>query len=446
MAHLLRRAAFGVAPGEIENRLNVGFDATVHQLVEAGSIPDGLNEVDSLIGGILDFNSVDDVRTWWIYRMAHSARPLQEKLAVFWHGHFATGMNKVNNAYQMYVQNQLFRDHGLGNFSDLLLRVSQDPAMLVYLDGSSNKKAHPNENFAREVMELFTTGVGHYSEKDVQEAARAFTGWQLKNNAFFFNPQEHDFGPKTFLGESGNLDGADILRILSRHPATAERLTRKLFSFFVYEDPEPHVLQPFVQVWKDSQGSLREVLLAIFLSPVFSSARAYRAKIKSPAEFVIGTIRAFGGTVTPRNVVSLMAHMGQDLFNPPSVKGWDGGTAWISTSALFERFNFAAALTTQRGPEGTSHIEPEAVFGGISPTSAEKMVELAVAHLLDGQLPAASRDALLKYLATADPPQPGKEPPKAAPPPAFALDPHTLDEKARGMLHLLLSTPEYQLG
>ena len=444
MAHLLRRAGFGAAPGEVEQRLNAGFEATVHSLVESASVADGLQDVDGLIGGILDFNNIEDVRTWWIYRMVHSQRPLVEKMAFFWHGHFASSVGKVGNAFLMFQQNQLFREFGLGGFGGLLQRVARDPAMLLYLDGASNKKGHPNENFAREVMELFTTGLGHYDERDVQEAARAFTGWGLKDQkAFSFNTGDHDFGPKTFLGKTGPWDGADVLDLLSDHPATAERLMRKLFSFFVFEDPDAHTLAPFVEVWKRTHGDVREVVRALFLSPVFSSARAYRAKIKSPAELVIGAMRSLGGTATPRAMVALMARMGQDLFNPPSVKGWDGGAAWVSTSTLFERFNFAASITTQRGPEGTSHVDPEKIFNGLVPTTAQQMLDLAVAHLLDGQLAEPQRGALLTYLKTPDPDSLKGHKDGQVPP--FAVDARTWDEKARGMLHLLLSTPEYQL-
>jgi len=441
MVHLLRRAGFGPAPAELEVRLGQGYEETVRAFVESGNVPDGLGDIDRHIGDVFDFNNIDDVRTWWIYRMIHSERPLVEKMAFFWHGHFATAVSKVGNPFLMFLQNKLFREKGLGLFSELLVRVAQDPAMLIWLDSSANRKAHPNENFAREVMELFTVGPGVYTETDVQQAARAFTGWHLRDDAFFFNAGEHDFGKKTFLGREGNFDGSDILEILASHPATAERLTGKLFSFFAYDDPDKETLAPFASVWTATKGNVREVLRAIFLSPAFSSRKAFRAKIKSPAEFVIGTIRSLGGTIAPRQVVALMARMGQDLFNPPSVKGWDGGKAWISTSALFERFNFAASITTARGPKGTSHIDPPAVFSGVTPTSARQMVQLAVEHLLDGVLPDITRRALVTYVETPDP-QRAKELGQSA----FALDPRMLDEKVRGLLHLLLSTPEFQLS
>jgi uncharacterized protein (DUF1800 family) len=438
MAHLLRRAGFGVAPRELDQRLAAGFERTVQDLLEFHGTDDGLADLDRLVGGILDFNSIDDVRTWWVYRMVHTRRPLVEKMAFFWHGHFATGIGKVGNAGWMAQQNQIFREHGLGRFGDLLQRVARDPAMLSYLDGASNRKAHPNENFAREVMELFTTGLGAYGERDVQEAARAFTGWQLKEGAFAFNPADHDHGSKTFLGQTGPFDGSDILRILSQHPATASHLCRKLFVFFAYDGPDERALQPLLHAWNRSGGSVREVLRALFLSETFSSPRAWRAKIKSPAEYAIGSIRALGGTVTPRAMVPLMARMGQDLFNPPSVKGWDGGPGWISTSSLFERFNFAAALTAQRGGEGTSHVEPEAIFEGVQPTGLDDVLERTVAHLLDGELPSASRWALRAYLEV-------PEDSKAKPAP-FAFDRRFVDGKLRGLLHLVLSTPEYQLS
>ncbi len=438
MAHLLRRAGFGVAPRELDRRLALGFERTVHELLEFDGTDDGLADVDRLVGGLLDFNAIDDVRTWWVYRMVHTRRPLVEKMAFFWHGHFATGVGKVGNAQWMAQQNQLFREHGLGRFGDLLQRVGRDPAMVTYLDGASNRKAHPNENFAREVMELFTTGLGPYSEKDVQEAARAFTGWQVKDGAFGFAPGDHDDASKTFLGKTDRFDGSDILRILADHPATALRICHKLFAFFAHDDPSPKVLQPLLQTWGESGGSIREVLRTLFLSEAFASPRAWRAKVKSPAEYVIGTIRALGGTVTPRAMAPLMGRMGQDLFNPPSVKGWDGGLAWISTSSLFERFNFAAAVTGQRGPEGTSHVDPESIFEGIQPTSPEDVLERAVTHLLDGELPSEARSALRDYLAVPDDPR--------AKPAPFAFDRRFVDGKLRGLLHLVLSSPEYQLS
>ncbi|MFI5179782.1 MAG: DUF1800 domain-containing protein [Thermoanaerobaculia bacterium] len=443
LAHLLRRAGFGPSPGEVEARLVDGYEETVRRLVEPGSEDPELTSLDRQIGTLLDLGNIEDVRTWWTFRMIHSRRPLIEKMAFFWHGHFATSVSKVGKPYLMYRQNQLFREKGLGRFGDLLRGVAQDPAMLVWLDGAGNRKAHPNENFAREVMELFTTGPGVYSETDVQEAARAFTGWHLRDDAFFFNPSEHDGGPKRVLGLEGPLNGDEVLTLLADHPDTAERMTRKLFAFFSYDDPESEAIEPLVAVWKKTKGDVREVLRALFLWPAFSSPRAFRAKVKSPAELVIGSIRALGGTIAPRQVVSLMARMGQDLFNPPSVKGWDGGTAWISTSTLFERMNFAAQATTARGPQGTSHIDPAAVLGNVTPASAREMVDVVVAHLLDGEIPEATHAALLSYLATPDP-QRTKTPPDSPRP--FALDTLMLDEKLRGLLHLVLSTPEYQLG
>ena len=440
MAHLLRRAGFGPAPGEVQMRLEAGYEKSVAELVEFHGVDDGLAELDHLVGGLLDFNQIEDVRTWWVYRMVHTRRPLVEKVALFWHGHFATGVGKVGNAPMMAQQNQLFREHGLGVFSELLLRVARDPAMLSYLDGAANKKAHPNENFAREVMELFTFGLGHYTERDVQEAARAFTGWGLRDGTFVFNPADHDDGAKTFLGHAGRLDGSDVLRILSEHPATSERLCRKLFEFFAFPHPPHEALTPLQDAWRQSRGSIREVLRALFLSSAFSSARALRALIKSPAEYVIGSIRALGGTVTPRAVVPLMARMGQDLFNPPSVKGWDGGVAWVSTSTLFERFNFAASLTTQRGGEGTSHVDPEALLRGVTPTSHSELLDRVLEPLLDGDVSSATRQALLSYLST---PEPDPKRPGASLP--FTWDARMVDEKLRGLLHLALASPEYQL-
>ena len=243
--------------------------------------------------------------------MIHSKRPLVEKITFFWHGHFATAQSKVNNPYAMYLQNQLMREHGLGLFEDLLQRISRDQAMLIYLDGSANRKAHPNENYAREVMELFTIGIGHYTEEDVKEGARAFTGWSLNNDAFNFNANEHDAGPKKFLGHEGKLDGTDVIKSSRSTRSRRSASPGSSSSSSPTRSPTPRRSR-HRPVWVDTHGDVREVLRAIFLSPAFSSEKAaYRARIKSPAEYVIGAIRGLGGAIAPRQAVGVMARMGR---------------------------------------------------------------------------------------------------------------------------------------
>ncbi len=274
VGHLLRRAGFGATPDEVQQYADKGIPATVDELVEYDRTPDDLDAtLSKLQGDLLDMHNLEDVQTWWIYRMANTRRPLQEKMTLFWHGHFATAQYKVNNARFMHDQNETFRQHALGNFKDLTMAVAKDPAMLIWLDGATNHKGAPNENFARELMELFTLGIGNYSEDDVHAAARAFTGWNLnyQQGVFAFNKNQHDDGPKTFRGISGPLDGTDVIANVVADAATAKRLAGKLFSFFAYDNPDPGVIQPIADLYLASNYEIKPVVKAILLSDAFYS-------------------------------------------------------------------------------------------------------------------------------------------------------------------------------
>lgn len=232
VALLLRRAGFGASPSELERYVKLGIDGTIDELLHPERVAedfDGL--LEGLQGHLIDLQNIEDVQTWWLYRMVRSRRPLVEKLTLFWHGHFAVANAKVTNPGAMHNHLATLREHGLGSYRELLVHVSRDPAMLIWLDGATNRKNAPNENYGRELLELYTLGIGHYTEEDVASAARAFTGWNLQDHAFFFNRNQHDFGPKTFLGQTGPFDGSDIIDAVVGRPATAERICRKLFTF-----------------------------------------------------------------------------------------------------------------------------------------------------------------------------------------------------------------------
>ena len=280
---------------------------------------------------------------WWAERMLDTNRPLQEKMALFWHGHFATAQNKIRDYRKMLGQIDLFERHATGNFGDLLVAVAQDPGMLAYLDAGVNVKGAANENFAREVMELFSMGVGNYTERDVREAARAFTGWNSEDLEFVVNVTQHDDGPKTFLGHTGNFDGVDVLGIILEQPVTAEYIAAKLFRFFVREDPSPALAAQLGAVLRDNDYQLRPLLTRVFLSKDFYSEASYGAHIKGPVEHVIAMLKQLGADDVPGvpDFNSTTIALGQHLLNPPSVAGWAQGKSWITPALLQGRGNVA---------------------------------------------------------------------------------------------------------
>ena len=280
---------------------------------------------------------------WWAERMLDTDRPLEEKMALFWHGHFATAENKVRDYRKMLGQIDMFERHATGNFGDLLVAVAKDPGMLYYLDAGVNVKGAANENFAREVMELFTMGVGNYTEQDVREAARAFTGWNFENLDFVVNTAQHDDDPKTFLGRTGNFDGVDVLDIILEQPATAEHIAAKIYRFFVREDLSPTLTAQLGAMLRDNDYELRPLLATLFLSRDFYSEASYGAHIKGPVEHVITLLRQLGAEDVPGvpDFNSTTIALGQHLLNPPSVAGWAQGKSWITPALLQNRGNVA---------------------------------------------------------------------------------------------------------
>ncbi len=441
IAHLFRRAGFGATPQQLDEFSRRPYDDAVEYLVNYEQVPDDLEQRLKL--NPVDRSRIDSVRQDWLFRMLHTKRPLQEKMALFWHGHFATANSKVNSALLMHRQIELFRRMALGNFRELVLEVSKDPAMLRWLDGNQNRKGAPNENYARELLELFTMGIGNYTEKDIKEAARAFTGWFMRlapgaqnrpgqdNYEFFFDRNQHDFGPKTFLGETGPWDGGDIINIIFKQPATSRFIARKLFSFFAYENPEEATVERLAAVFEKHNFELKPLVRAIFKSPEFLSPRAYHALIKSPVEFCISLMRELGIAVPPTDLPAVLRRMGQDLLNPPTVKGWDGGAEWITSVTLLERFNFANRLVSGRtGRVESLKLDP-ADLEALKLTSFEALVDHFLDRFVERDVPDTTRRALLRYVKTGAG--------------TFALTPAFVDQKVRGLIHLILCTPEYQL-
>lgn len=371
MAHLMRRAGFGAPRAELEARVAKGYDATVEELLQ----PEKCEPADEytllryqpgalLPGGMPPMGNVN-----WMFHLVNTKRPLQEKMTLFWHHVFATGNSKVDNYDQLLEQIRLFREKGMGNYRDLLLALAKNPAMIYWLDNNQNHKTAVNENWGRELLELFSLGVGNYTEKDVREASRAFTGWTIAVKIprlpygrfpwqFEYIPEDHDNGEKEFLGHKGNLNGEDIIDIIVQQPACARFIARHLYNFFVADEPQvpawqiteprdPEAIEALATTFTKSGYDISAVLRTLFTSDFFKEARF--AKIKSPAELVVSTLRMVGGAEFPRpgygeDIAMQPTYMGQDLLNPPSVEGWHTGAEWINSGSLMSRINFAAEM------------------------------------------------------------------------------------------------------
>lgn len=309
-----------------------------------------------------DRRQIAEMQRWWLRRMIETPRPMEEKLTLFWHGHFATGYRTIENSWHMFQQNQLFRKHAAGDFGELLFSIIRDPAMIAYLDNNDSRKGRPNENLARELMELFSLGEGHYSEKDIKEGARALTGYTFEYNDFVFIAERHDADQKTILGRTGNLDGDDFVKAILARRECAEFITFKLYRFFVGDLPErtspawpivTGVIRQLAATLVASRYQLKPMLRRLLLSEHFYDRAIMHGRIKSPAELVVGTIRSLGAPARDLGILNdAMDLMGQSLFYPPSVKGWDGERSWINTSTLFVRQNICNFLITGRTPHG----------------------------------------------------------------------------------------------
>jgi uncharacterized protein (DUF1800 family) len=288
-----------------------------------------------------------ELRAWWMQEMLTTSSPLTEKMTLFWHNHFVSAQQKVKSPHLLYRQNILLRKYAVGNFSDLLHAVAKDPAMIIYLDNASNRKGQPNENFAREVMELFTLGEGNYSEQDIREAARAFTGWSidLDSGDFRFRERQHDFDVKTVFGKSGNFNGDDVLDMLLLKPQAAEYITAKLWREFISPDPDKKEVKRLALIFRQNNYELKPLLRALFIADAFYAKENRAMLIKSPIELIVGTLHQFNfstGELSPFLLVS--RQLGQDIFNPPNVKGWPGGEVWINSATLLGRKQFLDRL------------------------------------------------------------------------------------------------------
>lgn len=460
--HLLNRAGFGGTPEEVQRVMSMGPGNAVDWLLD---FPDAPAEEQSQ-NDVPDFSGIDgypkdfqairqmlrdktpDERKafiqklmmanrealqatmgWWLQRMVSGPHPLQEKLTLFWHGHFTSSAKDEKSATLIWNQNELLRREAAGNFRTFVRAISRDPAMIDYLNNDQNRKEHPNENYARELMELFTLGIGNYTENDVKQGARAFTGWAHDGDDYVFRQYDHDNGLKYFMGRSGTFNGDDIIEIILNNPACAPFISGELFAFFAYDTPEPQVKQGLASILLEERWELRPLLRTMFTSRAFYSPQAMGTQIKSPVQLVVGTLRQLDVPMPDvRRLEGAMQQMGQVPLFPPNVKGWPGGQTWINTSTLFERYNFAVALAggapaVSYRPRIGTPVKDSTDFEPSGTHSPATTVDQWVARLIQRPIDDSKRKTLLATLgADSDDPQAVKR-----------------------MVQLIVSMPEYQL-
>ncbi len=468
-AHLLRRFGLGASEAELEFYAGSGVEGAVDKLLNYESVDEGFAfDVENLKNPKGRLNA-PSVSVWWTIRLLVTRRPLQERMTLFWHDHFATSAAKVNGARLMLQQNELLRANATGTFHKLLSEVSKDPAMILWLDNQQNVKDHPNENFAREVMELFTLGIGHYTEKDVQEGARAFTGWGIQRSGvgpeataeFVFRPVRHDPGPKEFLGRESNFEGDDVLSILCDQPRTAEHIATKIWDWFVWPKPEPRVVAPFVQRFQESGLDIKKLLRDIMTSKEFYSVEAQRAIVKNPVDICVVTLREMGvgeqirqalaaapppppaGQTMQADAMSSfpraaiapafaanrsMRAMGMWLLYPPDVHGWDNGNAWITSQTMLERVSWGDRLFGQ-AKSGPQFPYPAAGLFTADPTPDGVVHRLV--SLFDAPMKPEHRAILVEAAKRAA---------------GASVTPETAAPTAAAVARLIFASPEFQLS
>lgn len=346
---LFRRGGFGASPEDLEYALKHSPSQVVDRMLGDSAVKKNEEferESSQIASSVRAGGDAERLASWWLHRMIHSPSPLVEKMTLFWHEHFATGAEKVTDSELMYTQNQLFRKHALGDFRELVHDISKDAAMLIYLDSESNRKAHPNENYARELMELFCLGEGNYTERDVQELARCFTGWEVRRKMFRFNPYQHDSGRKSLLGTEDIESGEAAIDVVLKHAEMPFFVVGKLFRYLVCDEPYPSksLLQPLVDRFVESGYKTESVVRQILESELMLSLWPVGKKVRSPVEFAVNLIRSLDATTNLDRLAKALKPLGQALFFPPNVKGWDGGRAWINSSTLIGRSNFVVDL------------------------------------------------------------------------------------------------------
>ena len=459
MAHLLRRAGFGATRDELDTYVSQGYEATVEQLLHPEASP--VMDEDLLRRYHIDQNSlmlIESSQAYWLYRIINTHRPLEEKMALFWHGLFATAYGKLNHAKAVVNQTNTFRRCGLGDFRTLLLELSRDPAMIFWLDNKDNHKDAPNENYGRELLELFSMGIGNYTEDDVKACARAFTGWTIANAdymsvrasrdsiwphgrldwQFVYLPEDHDDSEKTFLGHTGPFNGEDVIDIICQQPATAWFVASRLYGFFVSDTPDEASIQFLADTFTETNGDIREVMRALLLSDFFKGESARLARVKSPTELVAGTARLAGSYQFPEwgivNLAMDVSFMGQEILNPPTVEGWHTGREWIDTGNLVERVNSAALEMGDLARPGVQTVlqRVRARGGTLTP---EEFVDACLDAIGQFDVTEATRASLIGHASLSGVLEFGER---------GSAD--CSEERVAELLQLIVATREYQLA
>ena len=462
MAHLMRRAGFGASRDELEARVAKGYEATVEELIHPENQPDvELDLFERYLPEYVELAGIESNQQGWVQRMISTERPLQEKMALFWHGILCTGFAKVDNGTMMTAHIELFREHGLNSFGKLLLELSRHPTMVYYLDNVENHKGSINENYGRELLELFSLGVGmdgefNYTEDDVKAASRAFTGWNVEPTPpvfpygrsrwkFRYDPADHDRGEKTFLGETGQWNGEDIIDIVMRQPATPRFIARHLYNFFVADEPQipawkdtpprdMEAIRILEKSFLDNDSDMRSVLRTLFNSDFFKNARF--TKMKSPTDVVVGTMRLVKDhkEITPGlfPIMQETTFMGQDLLNPPTVEGWHTGKEWIDSGTLVERINFVADQVGNQDLPGVKLIV-DRMSDGTSSISREEFVDGCLDLIGPVEVGEKTRSSLIEHVGSGGELRRGTEEERT-----------TFARRVTEMLQLIVATAEYQ--
>ncbi|MEI6337021.1 MAG: DUF1800 domain-containing protein [Verrucomicrobiota bacterium] len=462
-AHLLNRAGFGGTPAEIAALQSLGLEKAVERVLmgaedddlfplpeitppeklveQSRAVKNAANEIERKQIAALhrreQGQQIRDLRVWWLNRMRYTPYPLREKMTLFWHGHFATSFEKAKVTFGMWQQNETLRANALGSFRDLTLQISKDPAMMRYLDTVKNQRKQPNENFARELMELFMLGEGQrYTEKDIGESARAFTGYRVApaTQQFVFQRRQFDDTEKEFMGRRGPFDGDQVIGIILEQPECAEFIVKKLWVYFVSDSPSPAAIRNLAAPFRQSGYNIGSTLREIFLSEEFYSSRVIRSQVKSPVQWIVQTGRVLEAPLPAGSALeAALSQMGQILFAPPNVKGWDTGRAWISSATLLFRYNLAGYIVSGKAPtlEGfRKDIGPVDVpLAKIAPPALRSdpalLCDAMALRLINAPITGPEREKFLAFLRE--------------------NGPQITDATLRDFLHLVMSTPEYQL-
>jgi uncharacterized protein (DUF1800 family) len=431
VGHLYRRAAFGATWEELQAGVKNGPETTIARLLAGG------DDAPPFPQSIKNGNVGAQVPAWWLLRLRESKNPLREKMTLFWHNHFATSNAKVNNAGYMIGMYELLYRFALGDFRELLQGISKNPAMMVWLDTNQSKKGMPNENYARELMELFSLGIGHYTEQDIREAARAFTGWEIKEGKGALNSAQHDNGEKNVLGNAGNWHGEDIVRICLEQKSCPQFLCAKLFRFLVSEaiPATPELLAPLAEQFRKSDFDCGALVATVLRSEIFFSPEAYRTRVKSPVDYAIGIVRGLEGNVPMGPLARALEGLGQRLGYPPSVKGWDGGQAWLNGQTLLFRQNLALALTSTQDNTFSRRCDPAELIKKYGRSANDDVVSFLVDLFLQGDVPGEARARLTSYFHQS----------RSQRVPVYEIDDVATNHPVRALCHLVLTLPEFQL-